>query len=79
MLDESSDKLRTSVNVPVPITAHSHLYDIFHVHNKHDAVSGAQDLDEWDNPSTAGRILENLTVSKTKDRHVHFCVSPDGS
>ena len=78
-LDERSVKPCTSFSVPVPITAHNHVYDIVHVDNTIDSVHFAQDLDTWDNPSFAERITQNITVSKTYDIHVQLCVPPNGS
>ena len=79
ILSGRSNKPCTSFQVPVPITAHNHLYNIIHVDNNIDAVNYAQDLDTWDNPSFAQRIVENITISKTYDIHVQLCVPPNGS
>lgn len=78
-LEDRSNQPCTSFNVPVPITAHNHPYDIVHVNNNIDAVYFAQDLDTWDNPSFAERIVKNITISKTYDIYVQLCVPPNGS
>ena len=77
--DESSDRPCTSFTEPVPITAHQHIYDIAQVNNNIDAVHYAQDLDTWDNPPFAERIIQNITISKTYDIHAQLCVPPNGS
>lgn len=75
----SNSKPCTSFTIPISINAQNHIYDFVHVNNNFDAAALTADIDTWDNPSWAERVIANVTVSKTFDIYATLCVPPGGA
>ena len=69
----------SSFNIPVPITAQTHLFNVIHVDSSIDATRYAIDFDTWDSPTVAERVIDNITISRTYNIHANLCVPRNGA
>lgn len=62
------------LDIPVPATSESAIYDIPRVDSNIDAIAWAIYSDTWSTPAGAARIIKNTTTSDTFKIHAQLCV-----